>query len=285
MLTAVFSPLLLLERLGRIDLSSDFGYATLFVAGRLVSVAAAVATLVAVYLSGARAFSKRAGLFAAASLAVVAPSVCYSKMANVDVPYLFWFALSLVFYLRLLGAPTRGTPAVAQAFRPATLTRRDLVLFAASATLAICTKDQAYGLYLAAPFVIVYAICRANRDTGAPRPLARAIVDVRLGVAAATAAILFIACHNLTFNFGGFIDHVRYITGSGTTPYRLFEPTFVGRLQLLALTARLDELSWGWPLWLVSPVGFVTAIASPATRRAAVSLALLAISYLSLIHI
>src|SRR5262249_47801246 len=72
-LSGVFSPFLLLEGLGRIDLTTPFWYTTLFVTSRVVSLAAGVGTLIALYRCGAEAFSTRAGLFAAASLAVVAP--------------------------------------------------------------------------------------------------------------------------------------------------------------------------------------------------------------------
>ena len=45
---------------------------------------------------------------------------------------------------------------------------RDYMLFAAAATLSVCTKDQAYGLYLLLPLVIVEQIWHTNR--AAPRP-------------------------------------------------------------------------------------------------------------------
>ena len=53
-------------------------------------------------------------------------------MTNLDVPYLFWFALSFYFYANVV---KRNRPG-------------DLYGYAVAATLAICTKDQAYGLYL-----------------------------------------------------------------------------------------------------------------------------------------
>ncbi len=54
--------------------------------------------------AGAQTFGSRAGMFAAAMFALVTPFVYYAKTANLDVPYLFWFAVSLVFYLRVLRA-------------------------------------------------------------------------------------------------------------------------------------------------------------------------------------
>ena len=179
-LAAVYSPLLVLEQLGRIDQFNPLWYDVMFLAGRLVSVAAAIGVLVAVYLSGAETFSRRAGIFAVASLALVVTFVGYSRAANVDMPMLFWFAVSLVFYLRLI-RPRQGP------LGPLGPTTRDTVLFATSGMLAICTKDQAYGLYLATPLVVVHAIWRARREAGEPHALARALLDRRLWAAAAAA--------------------------------------------------------------------------------------------------
>jgi hypothetical protein len=262
-LTATFSPLLLLERLGRVDLSTAMPYALLALASRLVSLSLGVGTLLAIYVAGARTFGRRAGLGAAAMFALVIPFVYYAKTANLDVPYLFWFALSLVFYLRVLDDLSPG----------------DFIGLAACATLAICTKDQAYGLYLLMPFAIVHRMWRSNRDAGVDRPLTQALFDERLGWAAAVAIALFVLGHNLPFNVSGFVEHVRYITGGGSERYRDFEPTPAGRIALLRMTADLVRIAWGWPMFLVALSGVVLAVVTPRYRRAAMWLALPVVSY------
>ena len=262
-LALAFSPLMFLEWVGRVDLSGGVPYTLLVVVSRLVSVAAAAGTLLAAYACGARAFGKRSGLFAAAAFALVTPFVYYGKTANLDVPYLFWFALSLVFYLRVLES----------------LRLADFIGFAACATLAICTKDQAYGLYLLTPFVVVHRLWCVNRDAGARHPLARALFDVRLGAAAAVAFVLFVCGHNLVFNVSGFTEHVRYITGGGSANYRDFEPTLAGRMALLRLTVDLVRIAWGWPMFLVSVGGVALALLTPHHRRVAVWLLLPVVSY------
>ena len=260
-----YSPFLLLNRLRVMELYglSPFGYTRLLIVGRVVSLAAGAGTLIAVYECGARAFSKRAGLFAAAALALVAPFVYYAKTANTDGPWLFWCVLAFVFYLRVLDS----------------LTRRDLLLFAVTATLAICAKDQSYGLFLIAPAVIVYELWRRNRRDGTPRPLRRAVLDKGLWTAGGVAAALFMACHNLAFNYDGFLKHVHYITGGGSEDYRMFAPGLAGRVQLLKLTASLDQASWGWPLLVLSLAGFVLACSRRETRRPTVSLMVLVVAY------
>jgi hypothetical protein len=262
-LTVAFSPLLLLEWLGRIDLSAPAPYAMLAVIGRLVSIAAALGTLIAAFAAGARAFGTRAGVFAAAMLALVTPFVYYAKTANLDAPYLFWFALSLWFYLRVLEDQQLS----------------DFIGFAACATFAICTKDQAYGLYLAAPFVILHRMWRVNHTAGEPRPLMQALLDPRLATAGLVGIGLFVAGHNLLFNISGFEAHVRYITGAGSETYRDFEPTAAGRVALLRQSVDLVRVAWGWPMFLVSIGGVIIATADARYRRVALWLALPVVSY------
>jgi hypothetical protein len=246
-----------LRPFGRIDLAVEL------ILSRLVSIAAAMGTLIAIYACGARAFGKRAGLFAAAMMALVTPFVYYSKTANVETAYIFWVALSLVFYVRFLRTPTLA----------------DGVLFASAATLAICTKDQAYAVYLSAPLVIVYHLWERNGDRRLRHPLLRAALDRRLLLPAVTAAMLFVVIYNLPFNWEGFIRHVRFITGPGSRGYRAFEPTLSGRLALLRVTADLERRSWGWPFWVVTLIGTFIAVTERESRRMAICLALLMVTY------
>jgi fibro-slime domain-containing protein len=262
-LSVVFSPWFLVKSLGWIhapDRSQDL---VLIVLGRLVSVIAGAGTLIAVYVCGAEAFGKRAGLFGALALALLTPFVYYAKTVNLEAPYIFWFAVSLVFYGRMVRV----------------LAARDVALFSAAAALAICTKDQAYGLYLAAPFVIAYHAWQSNRERHRTHPLLRAVFDPRLGVAAIIVATILVVCYQLPFNLAGFIGHVHDITGPGSQPYRMVPRTLAGRLTLLQLAARLDQMSWGWPLWLVGLSGVAVAVKQTETRRVALCLLLVAVSY------
>lgn len=262
-LSAAFSPWFLVKSLGWIHVSDRTQDAALLLLDRLVSVIAGAGTLIAIYVCGADAFNKRAGLLAAAAFAVFTPFVYYAKTANPEVPYVFWFAVSLVFYMRMARAPAA----------------RDVVLFSAAATLAICTKDQAYALYLPAPFVIVYRVWQLNRERGRSHPLLRAVFDARLGVAAVTVAAVVAACYKLPFNLAGFLSHVFDITGPGNQGYQMVESTVGGRLMLLWLTARLDQVSWGWPLCLLGVFGVAVGVTQTETRRAAVCLLLVVVGY------
>jgi len=270
-LAVAISPLLVLEALGRLSLSAT-GYTLALVACRLVSVAAGAGTVLAAALCGTQVFGKRAGAFAAAIVALTTPFVYYSKTANVDVPYLFWFACSMVFYLQIL--TNLADPALAESPNPV-----PFVLFSACATFAVCTKDQAYALYALMPAPIIYYIWRANRAALRPRPLLRALIDTRLVAAALTAIVLFALCQNLLFNAGGDVNHFRLLTGPSVAFFRVFEPTVSGHFKLLMLTVRLIQVSLGWPLFLACVAGMPIAAATPRGRRVTVWLVLPVVSY------
>ncbi len=247
------SPILILDWLGRISVYTGIWSLTLVVIGRAVSVVMAAGTLVAIDMVGRHAFARRAGLFAAALFALAAPLLYYAKATNVDVPYIFWFALSLIFYLRVLAHDRL----------------RDYLALAVATTLSICTKDQAYGLYVLLPIVIVW-------QKGFNR---------RAVAAGVTSIVLFALCHNLLFNMSGFREHVAFITGSGSVGYRVFDPTLMGRWLLLKLSVRLTELSWGWPGFLVCLAGVVMAWRSGYRRLTIALLASIVGYYFSFLNV
>lgn len=260
-LSVVMAPFLWLSWWGRVPF--DHVYTLVVLLDRLVSVVMGVGTVAAACAAGARAFGARQGLWAAGMMALTTPFLYYAKTANPDVPYLFWFAVSLVFYVRIL----QGGPL------------RDYVLFAVFAACSVCTKDQAYGLYVLMPLPILAEIWRANRQRGVARPLVRALVDRRIWFAAATAAVLFALIFNVALNPEGFRAHMQFITGGGSVPFRVFEPTFAGRWQLFLLTLDLTEQSLGWPFTVIVLAGLAVAILTPATRRMACWLLVPAVSY------
>jgi PA14 domain-containing protein/dolichyl-phosphate-mannose-protein mannosyltransferase len=247
-LTIAYSPWLAIDAMGWAHLPDAQQVTLLSVLGRSVSVVAAAGTTIAVYVCGARAFGRRAGLWAAVALALLPMFVYYSKTANPEMSYIFWFTAALAFYLRAL-----DTGAL-----------RDVVLFSGCAAMSICTKDQAYGLFLSMPLVLAFRW--------------RSVADRRLWLGAAVAAGVFIAVQNLPLNALGFVDHLRDITGPGRN-YRMFAPTAAGQWGLVALSTNLDLRSWGWPLFVASVAGVAIAISDARLRSRAILLALVPVAY------
>ncbi len=262
-MSAANLPLRFAEQMGWLRLADDMRDGAALFMFRSVSLLFSIGIVTAAWWLGRRSFGRRAGLWAATSFALVAPFVYYAKTANMDVPYLFWFALSMVCYVRILDA----------------LRMRDFLLFALTATLSVCTKDQAYGLYALMPVPIVIQLWRENGRRGNAHPLLGALVDRRLWAAAAAAAVAFALCHNLLFNWSGFRAHVNFIVGPGSVDYQLFDPTFAGQMELLRLTLWLMQQSLAWPLTVACVAGLVLAFRTPRLREVSLWLLVPAASY------
>lgn len=190
---------------------------------RVVSLLLSLATVVLVYRIGREVHGHRTGLFAAAILVCVAPYVYYAKMGNLDAPYIFWFAFSLLFYVRIL----RHHRA------------RDYALFALMAAAAVCTKDQAYGLYGLAPLPILWSLARREHpDRNVLAGIGRSLVDRRFLLAAAAATVGFVVLQMIPWNLVRFTRHVELLVGPMSDNYQDYQNTPEGHGQLLALFLR-----------------------------------------------
>jgi hypothetical protein len=235
-LAAVDLPVVAAARLGVLAPEGPAYATTLHLANRLVSVAMGLGTALCAFVLARRFWGPRAGLVSAGLAAAFLPMPVYAKLANLDVPFVFWFALSLVFYARLL----------------ADVRRRDLFLFALTATLSICTKDQAYGLFVLPGIHAAVLVLRAPGKSWRSRAASLAgFAGVGIGA--------FVLCHNLLFNASGFIEHVRALVGPASADYRMYPPTPNGQLQLAVSTMRLVPWMLGWPGMVLVATGILVA--------------------------
>jgi 4-amino-4-deoxy-L-arabinose transferase-like glycosyltransferase len=214
-------------------------YDRLFLAGRWVSVVMAVGLALLVYLCGRRLLDEAGALFAAAIVAVMAPFVFYAKLANVDIPYLFWWALSLVFLIRALE----------------THKALDYLGLGVAAALAIGTKDQAYGLYVLVAPLLVWS--RKKRNPG--KGWLRAIFSPELMLAVAAGALVLQAIYGLPGNVEGLRAHLRLITGSASRDFQEFPNSVAGHAALLWSTILNTAFVMGVPAFLAALVGVVLA--------------------------
>lgn len=211
LLSAVYAPLLAAGALAAIDPWSGPASAWLVLAGRVLSVAMALGVVALVARVTAREFGARAAPFAALCAAAFLPFVYYAKIANLDVPYVFWFTLSLVFW-QALRHDGRGIQYLA---------------FGVTAALAVGTKDQAYGLYGLPAIVVLWEAWRRERWSG-----------LRMAAAAGVAAgSTFALVHNIVFDIDGFGDHTRALLGTASTHYRVYPPTLEGQWHLARVSA------------------------------------------------
>ncbi len=263
LLTAAYSPALLLDKLGVLDIRRLSGYTLLIVIGRLLSVAMAAGGIVLVYKCGREMLDRRAALLASLIAALIVPLVYYAKMVNLDVPYLFWFLASLYFFLRLLSSGRA----------------RDYLLFALTAALAVGTKDQAAALYGPAPFLLFWATRRGDRRSGRKRPWFRTLLDPRHVLAAAAAAAVFLLVHNMLFNWSGFRDHLRLVFGPGWLGYQMVPASAAGQWHLFVLTVRELGFCLTWPLLLAGAVGIGLALRERPRNSGLLALSFFGLSY------
>jgi hypothetical protein len=259
-LSVADSPVLVLNWLGVLDISDASTYGTLVVFGRLTSLLFALATLAVVYCCGRQLYGRVGAVFAALTMALTVPFAYYAKLANLDAPFMFWFATSLFAYIRIFQ-------------RHAT---RDYVLFAASATLAGCTKDQIWGAYVLAPIPILVARWKVWRQTGGS--LVHVFFDRQIVLAVATGIGFFLVADNVIFNPSGFVAHVKLLLG---TPheFQVFPRTLSGELLLAWRSIQEMQLMFGWPLGIVAAVALLRGIAGNTTTPSLRWLLIPALSY------
>lgn len=148
-----------------------------------------VGIVLLVYLTARRFGDRRAALFSALTIALSPPFIFYAHTGNIDTPSLFWCALALFAFGRLVAGQGE---------------LRHYLLLGGAVGMGAATKEQVIGLFLLLPLSVLilhaqhsdpaptrpWAIIRA---AGARGPLA--------GLAAATA--VFVLATHLIFNWDG----------------------------------------------------------------------------------
>jgi 4-amino-4-deoxy-L-arabinose transferase-like glycosyltransferase len=231
-------------------------------AGRVLSLLMSLGLVIVVYRCGREVGDARAGALAAALFASSVPFVYYAKMANLDVPYLFWFALSLLFFLRALRRARTS----------------DFTLFALSAAAAVATKDQAFALYVLTVPLLAWEIVRRRGAEGATDGTLAGRRLMMLTMLAA-GAIAYAVLSGALVNPAGFLAHVRLVAGPARTPFRMFDQGLGGHVELLWQTARHLVFVMGWPSLLAVLAGLVIAWRERARHRPLLATLVPALSY------
>lgn len=270
-LVAAYAPYVALKVLtgGLRDPSGDFPYGvsdpeaffgSLTLVAHAVSLAMALGIVVALFGITRRVFSAQAAVWSAFLAALLAPLAYYGKTSNLDVPYLFWTMLALWQYVHIVDEQRLA----------------QYVRFGAFMALAVATKDQAYGFFVAAPFLFAAWLAVQSRP-GLPRPWAfvRQLVGPQLLLTGAVAAVVFAVANN--FLFGGwpaFVRHLEFLQTvydywSAENPERR---TLAAQGPLLLESFRHVAQMLGYPTLVLGAAGIVLA----ARERNRLALSLLA---------
>lgn len=229
---------------------------------RLLAAAMGAGTVAAVYALAQRLYrDRRAATGAGLAAAVVHELVLFSHWGNVDVPYLFWFAWSIVAFVAVVD---RGRG-------------RDYAAFGLLSAAALSTKESIVGAYIGVGAAILVVHARralAAAAAAAPSPaaltpaaragvVARAAVDRRLVALVVALFGLYGVVNNVVFNWAGYQAHVGYwLAGTGIDPWN---DRFAGHAALLVTFAARLRDAVGWP-WLLAAV-VATAWAAWRDRR------------------
>ena len=239
----------LADRLGILPVDSVASWAGQLALMRAVSVLMGLGTLAAAFLCGVELTGPRRAVFAPLALLLTPLFVYYGKVANLDMPALFWFAWAMVAFLRIL----RGGRL------------RDYVWLGVAAAGSGATKDQAYAnLALVAAAAIAITAQQSQAASWWAR-LGRALADRRVWAAGTAAALASVVFHDLVFNFAGFVAHVRLLVTLGDLA--IVPRTAAGYAELTGLTLALFRWAFGWPLFALSAAGVAGALARPERRR------------------
>jgi len=190
-------------------------YMTYFaVLGRLAGLAMSLGVIWTIAEMARLVAGRRAGLFAAGACALNFTLTYYGQVSNLDVPYLFWGLLSLLWCMRAVmeKAPRRFWLAA---------------LFAAA---AIATKDQAYALFLLSLPLFVLLWFVSDRW---PRANAGQVMKALLPAAIVALLLLLLVDGALT-NAGGFVRRIAFLAGPASRDYAEYVRGPNGWLALLA---------------------------------------------------
>ncbi len=238
----------------------------LILASRWLSVLMALGAVWAVYRAARELTDRRGAALAALAVALAPPFVYFAKTANPEMPMLFWLALSLWLYLRVLRRHRL----------------RDWLLLAATAALAVGSKDQAYGFYLLAPLALLPSLARHRRAEGKPGGPST-LLDRRVLLAVAAGLVAFALAFNLPANWQGFQRHLNTLTGAGAASEEAQEypATVAGHLANLTQNLRHLVFCLGGPLFVLTVAGAAFALARPRdpSHRRLLALLLLSLSY------
>lgn len=149
---------------------------------------------------------RSAALWATLCASLIAPLSYYAKTSNLDVPYAFWVCLAIWRFLHILDRQNL----------------KDYLLFGGFTALAVATKDQAYGFFVLAPFVLAYARARSLSIPGDVSlwQWCVALLSKPMILGGASALFFYAAANNLFFGgLDGLLRHLSY--GSDIYDYRL----------------------------------------------------------------
>jgi 4-amino-4-deoxy-L-arabinose transferase-like glycosyltransferase len=271
-LALVYAPYILYLRVtGGLGVPSDtypFGLAdpdgslTVFtLLARLTSVAMGTGLVLVNYLTVRRFYDARSAFVSSVLIAFSYPIVHFSHNANVDVPYLFWTALALYCFVRLLGSSET----------------RWYLLLALFTAFAVGTKHTVYALMAGLLPSLLYAHYRHAIAAQPDRSRLAAFFDRRFAYASGLFGLTLVAIFNPLLNWDGFTAHFgrhlgRSFAGGGSWVLQAASSSLHGHLELIGRYLDYVRQSNGTPAFVLIAAGFVYCLVRYPGRSLIVAL-------------
>lgn len=163
-----------------------------------------------VYKIGKEIFDRRAGFISGILFACNPLAMYYAHTGNLEVPYLFWSALACLNLALLVRTPAP----------------KYFVWLGAFTACAMGTKDQAYGLFALIPLALAI-FCLQDQKQGGPRELIRRGLYSLIGF-----SLAYLVASNILWNWAGWLEHLRYITGPASERYQTYSNSVSGHFAL-----------------------------------------------------
>jgi Dolichyl-phosphate-mannose-protein mannosyltransferase len=163
-----------------------------------VSVLMGVGIVVLTFLTARTLFGQRGAIFAALIVAFSPVFIFYAHTSNVDTPHLFWCALGLFGFARLV----KGQ-----------MEMQNYALLGFAAGMAIGTKEQAYGLFILLPFLVLALHVRHHLNGDfRPGQFIRALSHSKIVCGLGISVLTFVLVTHLIFNWDGNVQRLLYRT-------------------------------------------------------------------------
>jgi hypothetical protein len=155
----------------------------------------------------------------------------------------------------------------------------DYVLFGATAALAVCTKDHAYGFYTLLPLGLIGRLAVQQPAGSLIQRLVRGFFDRRLWIGGVASAVVFAVAHNVLFNWTGMVDHFRLITALIAPGAPTVHRPWQFDLNLVSMSVELIRWSLRWPVFVLCVTGLAVALVSRPSRAMTLWILLPSVSY------
>lgn len=225
----------LATRLGILSAESLPAHVAQLALMRLVSSLMGLGMLIGTWLCAAELSGPRRAIFAPLVLLLTPLTLYYGKVANLDVPFMCFFAWAMLGFVRVWKAGRLA----------------DYLLLGLAAAAAVATKDQAYASLVLLPIAVVVATARTQ-------------AWARLLAGGAASLVAFAVLHNVPFNAGGVLEHFRLLSTLGDLA--IVPRTAAGYVDMTTLSVRLFRFALGWPFAILALVGLFQATRRPDRR-------------------